>query len=425
MLSPPDTRRIVERVLRTLALVTLGGITLLLLRPRTPEGVETVRADALTDAFERWSTAQIPPAVHLEARGVMPSAAERAWLRALRRVGANVSWTDGNLPHIVVATEPLADPRGTSELRVVHAGADSLHLADDAGMIATFATSRGAAAVRLPWYAGTLQVHGAGRTAASTRAPADALFGGALVLGAADWESKYIIASLEERGWKVDARLEVAPDVARTQGETTPDTARHAVVIVTASVPAATAQAIRLFVESGGGLIVTGGAAPQPELQSLLPARTGGRRASTGPSSPAYRRLTNLTGGSTALLVEDGDTIVAARVVGNGRVLQIGYEETWRWRLAPTETTPDHEAWWARTLATAARVRWAFAERRNAHATLVDPAPYAALVDALGPPASESAHATGECSAWLPLLFGLCVTALVAEWAMRRAKGAV
>jgi hypothetical protein len=113
---------------------------------------------------------------------------------------------------------------------------------------------------------------------------------------------------------------------------------------------------------------------------------------------------------------------VAARRAGRGRVLQAGYDETWRWRMAGGDDAPDaHRAWWSRAVAAVAHAP--AAERPVA--VLPDEAPVAALHAALGPPAAVEEASSGAIprrpEAWL---FALALASLVAEWTSRRLRGA-
>jgi hypothetical protein len=110
----------------------------------------------------------------------------------------------------------------------------------------------------------------------------------------------------------------------------------------------------------------------------------------------------------------------AARREGAGRVLQAGYDETWRWRMeGGSDAVAAHRAWWSRMVGSVAAVPLPAAGESSS----AEGAPLARLVDALGPatnaPPQESAPRT--LPAWLlPLLLVL----LLGEWASRRARGA-
>ncbi|HEY9427987.1 MAG TPA: hypothetical protein VIR34_12595, partial [Gemmatimonadaceae bacterium] len=119
----------------------------------------------------------------------------------------------------------------------------------------------------------------------------------------------------------------------------------------------------------------------------------------------------------------DGAMAVAARRVGAGRVVQSGYDETWRWRLQGGSASPDaHRAWWSAMVGSAA---YRAAHSLPLRAEALDPAPLAATFSALGAPVAPE-HATAIPSAQ-PALRGWMLLALLAmllaEWASRRLRG--
>lgn len=114
---------------------------------------------------------------------------------------------------------------------------------------------------------------------------------------------------------------------------------------------------------------------------------------------------------------------VAARRFGAGRVVQSGYEDTWRWRMAGAETSVrDHREWWTELVSNVAYApRVALPALGDA-----DDAPVAELVSALGPPSAQGDVAGGGLSRshWLAWMFALVAVALIAEVASRRLRGA-
>ena len=251
------------------------------------------------------------------------------------------------------------------------------------------------------------------------------------MLGRATWEAKFVIAALEEAGWPVDARLAVAPGIEVVQGAgRSPDTASHAAVVVLDAPSAATAAAITRYVRSGGGLILSGTSASAPSMATIAAGRVGMR---TRPSSivvaeDAPRRALGflaIAPRADALVLEQRDTRVAAaaRRVESGRVVQIGYDETWRWRMGGGAQALDaHRAGWSALVSSVA------------HRAVVplspdprdDDAPLAHLVDALGRPTAAAASMPSDAR-WAPspaVLFALLSVLLLTELASRRLRGA-
>ncbi|MDQ6830924.1 MAG: hypothetical protein M3081_18830, partial [Gemmatimonadota bacterium] len=136
----------------------------------------------------------------------------------------------------------------------------------------------------------------------------------------------------------------------------------------------------------------------------------------------AFWALVPKRASAVPLEARDGHIAVAAQREGAGRVVQIGYEDTWRWRMSGDESAPAaHRAWWSALVSSAAyRAAIAIA------APSADAAPLAHLVAALGPPSAlpneSKAPANPGIRAWLIVA---AVMLLLAEWASRRMRGEV
>ena len=252
-----------------------------------------------------------------------------------------------------------------------------------------------------------------------------------VVLGRAGWEGKFVIAALEERGWKVSSRLRVGPNVFVTQG--TPfalDTAHTGAVIALDSSAAFYAGAISAFERSGGGIVLAGDAPLSSALRALAPGRAGARVAAAALSfaSAAPRRalgffpILALAGDAVPLESRDGRIIAAARRVGAGRVVQLGYDETWRWRLAGSGDAPGaHRDYWSTVVASAA---YRATGRIATASSSGDAAPLASLYTDLGAPSTpqQAAITGGGGLRWW--MFVLVALLLLAEWTSRRLRGA-
>jgi hypothetical protein len=251
-----------------------------------------------------------------------------------------------------------------------------------------------------------------------------------LVLGRATWEAKFIITALEESGWLVDARLSVAPGIDITQGApSAPDTARHLAVIVFDPPAARVAAAIARYVRGGGGAVIVGEAGRSTAVAAIAAGRATSRvRPSvTSFADDAPRRALGffaIAPRPDAIVLEDrgGRVAVAARRVDAGRVVQLGYDETWRWRLGGGDRAVDaHRTWWSTIISSVAH-RAAVPLPDEQH---VDDAPLARLVDALGQPSVATVSA--QRAVWWPspaLLFTLLTALLLVEIASRRLRGA-
>ena len=381
------------------------------------------------------------PAVHAALDGSV-TPATRDSLAALARAGVRVTWS-GALAPVAAMAEAVREPAAGWRVSVVSGGPVSL--GDSVGVIDSLPTGGGtltAAAIR-----GALSVRDGRTSASASAATADVPeLGRVLVYGRAGWESKFTIAALEEQGWRVDTRLRVGGDADVTQGAArAPTTARHAAVVVLDTAIGADAAAITRFVRAGGGLVMAGEGAGARSLAALAPSRVARveppeTREFEG-HDPTHALPLHVLGAlrDDAVLLEDreGTPATAARRVGAGRVVQMGYAETWRWRMqAEDRGVVEHRAYWSRLVGTAAAAARGgvappsdasgvrTAARASADPDPRDPAPLALAVHALGPPSApppRSAPSGPALPFWLaPLILGL----LVAEWASRRTRGA-
>jgi hypothetical protein len=110
--------------------------------------------------------------------------------------------------------------------------------------------------------------------------------------------------------------------------------------------------------------------------------------------------------------------------------VQVGYDETWRWRMLGGDDAPSaHRRWWSAVVGGAAyapAVARTGGDLRSPDATPPDPAPYAGTVAALGAPRPAAPAAATSGGTGIPWwLFFPIAAALLAEWGSRRLRGAV
>lgn len=435
----PAGRVALELALRLVALAALVLVLVRVLRPAAADGGERAAGAAVPAALARWSADPAVVKAHLSFAS-MPSSRERDWVRALRGAGLALGYDTPALSPVALAVEAVADP--ARPLRVLVAAPADSHVVvrDGLGLLDTIGASVGGAELVGTALASPVTSTLAGVTAGAS-VPDSLLLRPLLVLGRAGWESKFTMAALEERGWTVVARISVAPDVDVVQGTMPPlDTSRLAAVIALDETAASMAPAIARYVGAGGGLVLALDASRLPALAALAPARAGGALppASDELGGPDARRglpLHTLGGlrDDAVALERRGDAVaVAARRAGAGRVVQLGYDETWRWRMAGPAGSPEaHRAWWAALVAGVARApsaeRRAAADggRPPAAPTALDDAPVARLIAAVGaptaPPAASRAGAPQEALPWWALV--VATLALLGEWASRRLRG--
>jgi hypothetical protein len=187
------------------------------------------------------------------------------------------------------------------------------------------------------------------------------------------------------------------------------------------------------FARRGGGVVL----APQAaSLNAMAPLRAGavGRAASDARAiqaggsvslaTLALGSITSLRSDAVPLDRRGGAVATAARRIGAGRALQLGYEDTWRWRMGGSEgAVRDHRAWWTDLVSS---VAYAPRVPRTTTAASADEAPMIGLVGAIGQGtaigvASNLSGTSTDRTAWL---FALLAFGLLGEVASRRLRGA-
>jgi hypothetical protein len=426
----------VERLLRGAAMLALVWAIWCGLRPAPTNAASAARVGddptALSALLRRWSAIDPPATIDLRVTAP-PSAPTRAWLAAIAALGASVTWgapPGDTLLATAIAVEPIADPRRAVRVGVAAPAATTVLLRDALGPLDSARAERGFVTFRAggPLVApeGIVGRHARDVTHALATPGDSLILRPVLVIATAGWEGAFVARALAALGWRVDARFTVAPhaDVI-TSPPAALDTAHYAAVVLLDTVPGL-GDAIRRYVQSGGGLVVA--AAAQRASGVGVLATTGTRPAAASLADSAPRRglaLTPIDTLDAALIVLErrGDLpSVVARRIGSGREIVEGYGETWRWRMAAGDDGPRaHAEWWGGLVSAAA---YAPSIPRPS-AARVDRAPLAATVAQLGPPTPlvriPDAGGGSARPWWLFATIGL---ALSAEWASRRLRGA-
>ncbi|MEA2763549.1 MAG: hypothetical protein QOD47_2833 [Gemmatimonadaceae bacterium] len=431
MLSRAEMRVGLEHFLRGVVIVALAVMLWQSLQPQADSGRQSVTSRGVGSTLAKWSAlAKAPSAVHVQLDS-MPSRVERAWLGALAGAGSRVTWS-GDLPPVMIDAQPIASPAGGTKVLVGAPSGSSVVIRDEVGVIDTVRAQNSGAALSLASVAGNLSVQAKG-SFASTVSRDSVVLHKVLVIGDAGWESKFVTAALEEEGWNVDAFIRVAPGVDVTQGSSAViDTSRYSAVVALDGAAATYANRIVEFVRSGGGVVLVPEAA---SLDAMAPLRAGaGGRASSEAraiqaggsvtlATLALSPITSLRSEAIPLEKRAGAVAIAARRNGAGRSLQLGYEDTWRWRMGGGDgAVRDHRVWWTGLVSS---VAYAPHMPRSATMTPTDEAPLAGLVAAIGSNAStvrtsSLADNTSGSAAWL---FVLLAIALVGEVLSRRVRG--
>ncbi len=431
MPSLGSSRRIAEHLLRGLSVGALAWMLWLSLDRDVPPVTVSARSGSIGDALREWTTSSVAPAridIRLDSA---PSPLERGWTAAVRGAGSDVRWS-GTVAGSGISVQQVVSPK--KELMIVVAAPDSsvVTLSDELGIIDSVRAAGAGASFAVPAATGTItaRVNGTATRAAMTDSVTIRRL---LVIGAAGWESKFVIAALEEDGWNVDADIRVAPGINVNQGPAvSPDTSRYAAVIALDASAATRARQINAYVQSGGGLILAGRAAVSDAFAEMRAATVANAGSANVPALVAHvttlktlalAPLLNPTADAIVLDRRAGTIAAAARRHGAGRVLQHGYADTWRWRMSGGDRSVDeHRTWW-----TGAVSRVAYAPRTVLPAVEdADVAPLASLTAALGPASALEpaglAGGLGSISMWW--FFALLSVSLVLELASRRIRGA-
>jgi hypothetical protein len=421
-----------ERALRTASLALVAfALWRLVAGPRSG-GVVQVASSALArnlPALEAANTA----ALHV-AFDAAPTPAERDALAAMAHAGTRVTWSGEALAPLapLVAVARRAREPGRPVLVSV-ASTGSVALSDGLGALDTVPAGRAVpgATVAAGLPSGALAARSGG-TRVPVGVPAPGALRPVLVVGRAGWEAKFTVAALEEQGWSVQERLFVAPGAVVTQGQASaPDTSRYSAVVALDTTLGSIAPSIVRFVRDGGGLVLLADAANAPAVRAIAPARAGARRLAAARSfdvaepvgAMALFPLESPRADAVRLGARGALVTMAARREGAGRVLQAGFDETWRWRMqGGAGAVAAHRAWWSGLVASVAYVPFA-PPPAGADAASAEGAPLARLVDALGPPVASVPR--GAPPRRLPVwLLPALLLSLLAEWASRRWRGA-
>ncbi len=439
--SVAGTLRTVGAALHLLALTCVALLLWHLLAPTASDRVAAaVSADGTLDTPLATLLNSRSETLTVTLAGV-PDARARAALRAVRGGGHVLRLTTPSAIHATaVAIEDEWRALGGTRIQAVSSESIATAFSDGAGLLDTLRV--GAAGVRTSSgpVQGALHVASVNsRASASSLRASLPLTARVLVVGEASWESRFLVAALEEAGWPVDVAVSLSPSVTIEQGGTqTPTIARHAVTIVLPGAASSAISALPAFVRAGGGVIIVGAAARMPGLASLragapsnaITGEAGAETSTTPRNGLDLDPVGALASGSVALEGRDGRTAVAARRIGAGRVVQVGYENSWLWRMAGNDEAPvAHRRWWTALVSSVVAQR---APVRNVifdaeHDTL-DAAPVAGLARDIGLPAMRNASASSIAPSFIASLdprwlLALAVLSLVASWTLRRWRG--
>lgn len=398
MRSRVSVRRVGEWLLRVLSLAILIVFLTRAWTARVDQRAESAAQATLDQSLVRWSLSS-PARIHVSLDSVLPPT-QRDWLAAIGRGGSTVTWDAPKVLATGASVFRVADPAGVSELSISAPNASVIWIRQPDGATDSISAGPAGARVNLPGGGTGLSVT-VGTTTANIAAPDSVVLRKLLVEGTASWETKFTIAALAERGWKIDALTHVAPGIDMREGDpAAPDTARYAAIIAIDSTASLIARGAASYVREGGGLL------------TLHDAATVGPRGQD-PVVLERRR--------------EGD--VRAFRIGSGRVIRIGYADLWRQRMHGDDSVSDpvaaHRAWLARAVASVAYAPRNASSVALRNDSIADPAPLADMVDRLGPRSTVGApDIPFRTQVPSSVLFGVLIAAFLLELASRRLRGA-
>jgi hypothetical protein len=425
----PDSRVLPEWVLRAIA---IAAIALALREAWQPPPSATPRSRSVDGArvLEALRTPSRDTLVVRTDSALGPLA--RDWMRARAAAGTPTLWT-GAVPSVAVTLDAPRDPNGSAQLRTAAPSGTVLTVRDSLGMIDSIQLAAAATTLDVGTPLGATVIRLA-QQPLTLRVPASDSLPTVSVIGRAGWEAKFVVAALEEQGWRVSTRLLLRPDTAVTQGSPTLfDPSRTAVVVALDESAAPFASRLSAFVRSGGGLVLGADALGSPAFATLRPGAPGtvvdAEVLTITDSAPrralALRPSVRLITDAVALETRRGAVAMAARRFGAGRVVSAGYSDSWRWRMTgPDGAEGRYRQWWSRVVA-AAR---ADATVDRSPSVQTQAAPRVEMTMALGPSVPDVARAASNgplpdpVRRWRWAL--VAGAALVLEWVLRRVRGA-
>src|SRR5687767_15247352 len=207
MRSPGESRggpRLwLERIARGLALLLLLWRLVDVFRGQAEPIRASVLDRDLPAQLSRWSTTADPASVHLKSQGSI-APFQRDWLAALSGAGTRVTWEpQGGVP-LALAVEPVADPEGGVRAWIAAPSGTRVEIEDPAGPLDSLAAAGGGARLLVRSSPAELRARAGGSTAGS--AVTDSLvLGRLLLLGRAEWESKFVAAALDRKSTRLNS----------------------------------------------------------------------------------------------------------------------------------------------------------------------------------------------------------------------------
>jgi hypothetical protein len=421
----PSRRSRLESGCRVGAFALLGWLLGTSLFPSIERRVERADVAGIARRLPEWTRAAPNVGLYADLTAT-PDGRVVDWLAALRHSGHALSW-GGRPPAVAMSVEALPDPDGGSRIEVAAPESSLVVIRDAVSVIDSVRVTRLGGSVVAPELVGPA-TGSVGPQQFGATEPAAVRMRAIVVIGQAGWEGTFIVSALEERGWPVIARFTVSPtvDVTQAGAPLVLDTARVAAVVAVDTTIAPVGDVVGRFVRSGGGLVLAGSSGSAASIAALAPGTVAERfrpatlpRDTIGLGSTGFYPV-SITDGGVPLERRTGGVSIAARRVGAGRVVQVGYDDSWRWRMAGASgSEAAHRAWWSRVVGSVAYVPGAPADSPLND----DSAPLARMVERLGPARAAAPSAPGRGAVDSRILITLVMLLLLTEWASRRLRG--
>ena len=418
-------RRRLELGCRIAAFAVLGWLIGASLIPAGERSLERATSRDLAARLAGWTRLPSAVALHVDV-STAPDPYLADWLGALRRAGHAVAWS-GAPPAVAIAADALSDPAGGVRIDVAAPSGSEVTVRDAASAIDSVRVAALGATMTASIAVDSIVAESRGQRF-SAPVPARTRVRAALVVGQVGWEGKFVVRALEERGWTVTARFGVSPRVDVTQGATAPlDTSRISVVIaIDSTIESLGMAAVERYVREGGGLVLAGTTGSSRAVAPLAPGSPGARTRpavlppdTIGLGATGFYPVRALDPNATVLDRRAGGVSVAARRVGAGRVIQVGYDDSWRWRMAGGPgAEAAHRAWWSRVAGSVAYVPGGGSAAGGGYGA----APVARLVERIGP-ARGPVQRTGSIRVDSRILMAVIMVLLLTEWGSRRLRG--
>lgn len=356
-----------------------------------------------------------------------------AWLAALRHSGHPLRWT-GSPPAVGLVADAIPTPMGGALIELAATSGAVVVVRDAVSVIDSVRIGYLGAAVTAQDLLGDIAAT-SNQQQFGAKPPPAVPPGRVLVVAAAGWEGKFVADALEDQGWEVSTRFSVAPNaVVGNAARLTLDTSAFSAVVAVDTTIGQLGDAVERFVRSGGGLVLAGASASAASLLSVVPGTLGPRREpaiggadASELGSSGFFPVQLLMPDGVVLERRSGSISMAARRIGPGRVIQLGYDDTWLWRMTgPGGSDDAHREWWSRIVGSVAYIRDTVrsvpASMLSSRDGVVSSAPLADAVARLGPARSAKPTNAGV-AVDSRILVAVIMLLLLIEWASRRTRG--